>query len=250
MLQVDGRQGRGKLPQVRSGRADQRAQLSETPMSGCNLLIASRHHQGKPSRIVPVRFHPKARLFNRPRLRAFRPARHRLMEVRKVQKASVIEARKPLRGYAANPLPARHIHAEVTGKQGDRFGMRSQVQGRPGWSEIARPEGAARRGGLHKRVPIFRAWRRSTKARKTGETARVGVGPCHALSRRARGAGPLVDWKGDRTCGLRYYDDDEVGCGQDQHGRPHPRTGDETRFCAGHRHERPKRCTAQLSNIL
>ena len=102
VLQVDGRQGRGKLPQVRSGRADQRAQLSETPKSGCNLLIASRHHQGKPSRIVPVRFHPKARLFNRPRLRAFRPARHRLMEVRKVQKASVIESRKPLRGYAAN----------------------------------------------------------------------------------------------------------------------------------------------------
>jgi hypothetical protein len=117
VLQVDGRQGRWKLPQVRSGRTDQRAHLSETPMSGCNLLIASRHHQGKPSRIVPVRFHPKARLFNRPRLRAFRPARHRLMEVRKVQKASVIESRKPLRGYAANPLPARHIHAEVTGNR-------------------------------------------------------------------------------------------------------------------------------------
>ena len=122
MLQVDGRQGRGKLPQVTSGRADQRAQLSETPMSGCNLLIASRHHQGKPSRIVPVRFHPKARLFNRPRLRAFRPARHRLMEVRKDQKASVIESRKPLRGYAANPRThPRRSHW----KQGDRFGTRS-----------------------------------------------------------------------------------------------------------------------------
>ena len=123
-----------------------------------------------------------------------------------------------------------------------------QVQGRPGRSAIARPEGAARRAGLHKRVPIFRAWRRSTKARKTGETARVGVGPCHALPGARGGAGPLVDWKGDRTCGLRHYDDDEVGCGQDQHGRPHPRRGDETRFCAGHRRERPKRCTAQLSN--
>lgn len=151
MLQVDGRQGRGKLPQVTSGRADQRAQLSETPMSGCNLLIASRHHQGKPSRIVPVRFHPKARLFNRPRLRAFRPARHRLMEVRKDQKASVIESRKPLRGYAANPRThPRRSHW----KQGDRFGTRSPCskQGRPGRIAIARPEGAVRRAGLHKCV--------------------------------------------------------------------------------------------------
>ena len=32
MLQVDGGQGRGKLPQIGGWRADQRAQLTETPM--------------------------------------------------------------------------------------------------------------------------------------------------------------------------------------------------------------------------
>lgn len=109
-----------------------------------------------------------------------------------------------------------------------------------------------RKAPLEERVctSACRYFERGGDPRKRGRPERpLGSGSALAALYPARGgAGPLVDWKGDRTCGLRHYDDDEVGCGQDQHGRPHPRTGDETRFCAGHRRERPKRCTAQLSN--
>ena len=62
----------------------------------------------------------------------------------------------------------------------------SKCAGDPGGGEIARPERAARRAGLHKRVPGFQALRSPGDARKTGETALAG-----ALPWRARGAAPL-----------------------------------------------------------
>jgi len=115
VLQVDRRQGRGQLPQVPGRCADQRRQLAETPMGGGHRIGATGGDQGQGFHIVAGRFDADLIATHGPNVSAVRAGTGGGVKVVEVQKAFVIGPGKPFRGYAADALAARHVHAVGTG---------------------------------------------------------------------------------------------------------------------------------------
>ena len=85
-------------------------ELTEAPVGRHERHLLARQHQRQPLGVVAVRLHPDRRALRSPGPASLGAAAHRGEELRQGQVPLVRRPREPLRGHAADPLAAAHIH--------------------------------------------------------------------------------------------------------------------------------------------